>query len=65
VCACVGNQWSHYVVIVGLRSSVRSLLHQRLDLYQSTYLYLTEDREPISHQDVMELKYDWNDEVIL
>jgi hypothetical protein len=65
MCACVGNQWNHCVVIAGLRSSVRSLLHQRLDLHQSIYLYLTEDQEPTSHQDVMELKYVWNDEVIL
>jgi hypothetical protein len=37
-------------VIARLRSSVRSLLYQRRDLHQSTYLYLSKDREPTSHQ---------------
>jgi hypothetical protein len=41
VCACVGNQWSRGVVIARLRSSI---------LYQSTYLYLSKDRELTSHQ---------------
>jgi hypothetical protein len=50
VCARVGNQRSRGVVIVRLQSSLQSLLHQRRDLHQSTYLYLTEDQKPISHQ---------------
>jgi hypothetical protein len=50
VCACVVNQRSCGVVIARLRSFVRSLLHQL------TYLYLTEDREPTSHQVVSNFK---------
>jgi hypothetical protein len=50
VCARVGNQRSRGVVIVRLQSSLQSLLHQRRDLHQSAYLYLTEDQKPISHQ---------------
>jgi hypothetical protein len=38
------------VVIARLQSSIRSLLHQHRDLHQSTYLYLSEDQEPTSHQ---------------
>jgi hypothetical protein len=49
MCVCVDNQWSRGVVIAMLWSSVRNLLHQHRDLHQSTYLYLTEDREPTSH----------------
>jgi hypothetical protein len=49
MCTRVGNQRSRGVVIAWLRSSVRSLLHQRRDLHQSTYLYLVEDRKPTSH----------------
>jgi hypothetical protein len=47
MCTLVGNQQSR-VVIARLRSSVQSLLHQRRDLHQSTYLYLSEDQEPTS-----------------
>jgi hypothetical protein len=50
MCACVDNQQSRGVVIVMLQSSVRSLLHLRRDLHQSTYLYLAEDRKPTSHE---------------
>jgi hypothetical protein len=56
MCVCVGNQRSRGVVIARLRSSVQSLLHQRRDLYQSTYLYLSEDQEPTSHQVVSDFK---------
>jgi hypothetical protein len=52
MCARVGNQQSRGVVIARLRSSVWSLLHQRRYLHLSTYLNLTEDREPTSHQRV-------------
>jgi hypothetical protein len=44
------------VVIARLRSSVRSLLHQYRDFHQLTYLYLTEDREPMSHQVVSDFR---------
>jgi hypothetical protein len=50
MCARVGNQQSHGVMIARLRSSIRSLLHQCRDLHQLTYLYLAEDQEPTSHQ---------------
>jgi hypothetical protein len=49
MCVHVGNQQSRGVVIARLQSSIQSLLHQHRDLYQSTYLYLLEDREPTSH----------------
>jgi hypothetical protein len=49
VCTRVGNYRSRGVVIARLRSSVRSLLHHCQDLHQSIYLYLSEDRKPISH----------------
>jgi hypothetical protein len=45
----VGNQRIRGVVIARLWSSVRSLLHQRWDLHQLAYLYLSKDREPTSH----------------
>jgi hypothetical protein len=48
--ARVGNQRSRGVVIARLRLSIRNLLHQHRDLHQSTYLYLSEDLEPIPHQ---------------
>jgi hypothetical protein len=50
MCAHVGNQRSRGIVIARLQSSVRSLLHQRRDLHPPTYLYLSEDREPTTHQ---------------
>jgi hypothetical protein len=50
MCACVGNQQSRGVVITRLQSSVQSLLHQRRDLHQSTYLYLTKDQKPTPYQ---------------
>jgi hypothetical protein len=57
MCTRVGNQQSHGVVIERLRSSVQSLLHQRRDLRQSTYLNLAEDQEPISHQAAMRERF--------
>jgi hypothetical protein len=56
VCTCVSKQRSCGVIIARLRSSVRSLLHQHQDLHQSTYLYLSEDREPTSHQVVSDFR---------
>jgi hypothetical protein len=56
MCARVGNHQSRGVVIARLRSSVRSLLHQRQDLHQSIYLYLSEDWEPTSHQVVSDFR---------
>jgi hypothetical protein len=46
VCAQVGNQRSRGVVTALVQTdAVRSLPHQRRDLNQSTYLYLSEDRD--------------------
>jgi hypothetical protein len=56
MCTRVGNQWSRGVVIARLRSSVWSLPHQRRDLHQSTYLYLSKDLEPTSHQVVSDFR---------
>jgi hypothetical protein len=56
MCARVGNQRSHGLVIARLLSSVRSLLHQHQDLHQSTYLYLTDDQEPTTHQVVSDFR---------
>jgi hypothetical protein len=56
MCVCVGNQWSRGVVIARLRLSVRSFLHQRRDLHQLTYLYLSKDWDPISHEVVSDFR---------
>jgi hypothetical protein len=46
MCARVGNQRSCGVVTARVRTNaVRSLRHQRRDLHQSTYPYLSEDRD--------------------
>jgi hypothetical protein len=41
---------------VRVQSSIQSLSHQRRDLHQLTYLYLSEDREPTSHQVVSDFR---------
>jgi hypothetical protein len=56
MCARVDNQRGCGIVIARLRSSVRSLIHQRLDLHILTYLYLMEDREPTYQQVVSDFK---------
>jgi hypothetical protein len=45
----IDDQRSGGVVTSGVQSFVQSLHQQRRDLYQSTYLYLVQDREPTSH----------------
>jgi hypothetical protein len=46
MCARVGNQRSRGVVTALVRTdAVRSLRHQCRDLHQSTYPYLSEDRD--------------------
>jgi hypothetical protein len=46
MCARVGNQQIHGVVTALVRiNHVRILHHQRRDLHQSTYPYLSEDRD--------------------
>jgi hypothetical protein len=49
--AWIDNQWSSGVVTARVRRSIRGLHHQRRDLHQSTYLYLSEDRHSTPHQD--------------
>jgi hypothetical protein len=43
--AWIDNQQSSGVVTARSQSSIWSLRHQRRDLHQSTYLYLSEDQE--------------------
>jgi hypothetical protein len=46
MCAWVGNEWSRGVVTARVQTdAVRSLRHQRRDLHQLTYPYLSEDRD--------------------
>jgi hypothetical protein len=52
----IDNQWSGGVVTTRARNSVQSLRHQCRDLHQSTYLYLSEDRDPTSHQVVSDFR---------
>jgi hypothetical protein len=51
VCARVGNQRSRGVVTARVRSdAVRSLHHQHRDLHQSTYPYLSKERDSSYYQ---------------
>jgi hypothetical protein len=51
VCAWVGNQWSRGVVTARVRTdAVQSFHHQRRDLHQLTYPYLSEDRDSSYYQ---------------
>jgi hypothetical protein len=51
MCAWVGNQRSRGVVTAWFQTDVvRSLRHQRRDLHQSTYPYLSEDRDSTYYQ---------------
>jgi hypothetical protein len=51
MCAWVGNQWSRGVVTARVQTdAVQSLHHQRRDLHQSTYPYLSEDRNSSYYQ---------------
>jgi hypothetical protein len=52
MCARVGNQRSHGVVTARVRTNaVWSLRHQHRDLHQSTYPYLSEDRDSSYYQE--------------
>jgi hypothetical protein len=52
MCAQVGNQRSHGVVIARVRTdAVQSLRHQHRDLHQSTYPYISEDRDSSYYQE--------------
>jgi hypothetical protein len=58
VCARVGNQRSRGVVTARVRTdTVRSLCHQRRDLHQSTYPYLSEDWDSSYYQVVSDFGF--------
>jgi hypothetical protein len=58
MCARVGNQRSRGIVTARLRTdAVRRLRHQRRDLHQSTYLYLSEDRDLSYYQVVSDFGF--------
>jgi hypothetical protein len=58
VCAWVGNQWRRGVVTVWVRTdAVQSLRHQHRDLQQSTYPYLSEDRDSSYYQVVSDFLF--------
>jgi hypothetical protein len=55
MCARIGNQQSCGVVTTQVQTdAVRSLCHQCRDLYQSTYPYLSEDRDSSYYHRVVE-----------
>jgi hypothetical protein len=58
MCAWAGNQRSRGVVTARVRTdAVQSLRHQRRDLHQSTYLYLSEDRDSSYYQVVSDFGF--------
>jgi hypothetical protein len=58
VCAWVGNQRSRGVVTAWVRTdAVQSLCHQHRDLHQSTYPYLSEDRDSSYYQVVSDFGF--------
>jgi hypothetical protein len=58
VCARVGNQRNRGVVSALVRTDVvQSLHHQRLDLHQSTYPYLSEDQDSSYYQVVSDFGF--------
>jgi hypothetical protein len=58
VCARVGNKRSRGVLIAQVQTdAVQSLRHQRRDLHQSTYPYLSEDRDSSYYQVTSELGF--------
>jgi hypothetical protein len=58
MCARVGNQRSRGVVTARVRTdTVRSLRHQCRDLPQSTYPYLSEDRDSSYYQVVSDFGF--------
>jgi hypothetical protein len=52
----IDNQQNGGVVAARVQSSVQSLHHQRRDLHQLTYLYLSEDQDPTSHQELSDFR---------
>jgi hypothetical protein len=58
VCARVGNQRSCGVLTARVQTdAVRSLHHQRRDLHQSTYPYISEDRDSAYYQVVSDFGF--------
>jgi hypothetical protein len=58
MCAQVGNQWSRGVVTTWVQTDVvRSIHHQHRDLHQSTYPYLSEDRNSSYYQVVSDFGF--------
>jgi hypothetical protein len=58
MCALVGNQQSCGVVTAWVRTdAIQSLRHQRRDLHQSTYPYLSEDRDSSYYQVVLDFQF--------
>jgi hypothetical protein len=58
MCARVGNQRSHGLVTARVPTdTVWSLRHQRRDLHQSTYPYLSEDRDSSYYQVVSDFGF--------
>jgi hypothetical protein len=58
MCARIGNQRSHGVVTARVRIDVvRSLRHQRRDLHQLTYPYLSKDRDSFYYQVVSDFGF--------
>jgi hypothetical protein len=57
MCAQIDNQWSHGVVTARVYCYVQSLDHQHRDLHQSTYMYLSKDRDSTSHQVVSDFRF--------
>jgi hypothetical protein len=59
MCARVGNQRNRAVVTARVRIDVvQSLRHQRRDLHQSTYPYLSEDWDSSYYQLLLEMEDD-------
>jgi hypothetical protein len=54
--AQIDNQRISRVVTARVQSYVQSCHHQHRDLHQSSYLYLSEDRDPTSHQVVSDFR---------
>jgi hypothetical protein len=58
MCAQVGNQWRCGVVTARVGTgAVRSLRHQRRDLHQSTYPYLSEDQDSSYYHVVSDFEF--------
>jgi hypothetical protein len=58
MCVRIGTQWSRAVVTARVRTNaVQSLRHQRRDLHQSTYPYLSDDCDSSHYQVVSDFGF--------